>query len=144
MNQYNGVPRTPAYSVITDTVFRRNGYRDRGLFFLCHALRSCCPSESSEQHHQQTTNRSTKVLTQSLLIAFRDPRSACDVIVSYLLWFKSLYKLLFSQEKHITLYAFTPRIRDLLLARKCWGYAHAQCGLETPCDISWLRPCLLW
>ena len=35
---YNGVPRTPAYSVITDAVFRRNGYRDRGLFFLCDTI----------------------------------------------------------------------------------------------------------
>ena len=31
----------------------------------------------------------TKVPTQPLLIAFRDPRSTCDVIVSYLLWFKT-------------------------------------------------------
>ena len=30
------------YSVITDTVFRRNGYRDRGLFFLWAAGGSGC------------------------------------------------------------------------------------------------------
>ena len=33
------------------------------------------------------TNRSTKMLTQPLLIAFRYPRWACDVIVSHLLWY---------------------------------------------------------
>ena len=48
-------------------------------------VRSCRPSEASEQHYQQMTYCSTRVLTQPLFIEFQDSRSACDVIVSYLL-----------------------------------------------------------
>ena len=55
------------------------------LYKAIDGLRPCRPSEASEQHHQQMTYCSTNMLTQPLLIEFQDPRSACDVIVSYLL-----------------------------------------------------------